>query len=221
MDRRSLRYGYFLIAITGVLTLFAAGGCRNFSTFLGYMIKGNDLPPKFAGLKGKKVVVVCRPLASLEFKNAGADREIAKQVGALLQARVPKCTVVDQQKVAKWMDSHSWKEYAEVGKALKADMVVGIDLTSFSTMDGQTLWRGKADATIQVYDLSKDQGKRPIWDDSLPQCVYPPNCSIPQQDESASDFRKDFIAVLADQIGRYFYAHEPNADIGADSRALH
>jgi hypothetical protein len=221
MDRRSLRYGYLLVVISVATSLCAASGCRNLANFLGYMLKNNELPPKFAGLKGKKVVVVCRPLASLEFKNAGADREIAKQVGALLQARVSKCTVVDQQKVAKWMDSHSWKEYAEVGKALKADMVVGIDLTSFSTMDGQTLWRGRADATIQVYDLSKDQGKRPVFDDSLPQCLYPPNCSIPQADISAADFRKDFIAVLADQIGRYFYAHEPNADIGQDSRALH
>jgi hypothetical protein len=33
-------------------------------------------------------------------------------------------------------------------------------------------------------------------------------------------FRKNFVRVLAERVGRYFYEHDPYADIGADSRSM-
>jgi hypothetical protein len=35
-----------------------------------------------------------------------------------------------------------------------------------------------------------------------------------------SGFRTKFLLVLADQIGRHFYPHDPNADLAQDSTAL-
>ena len=80
--------------------------------------------------------------------------------------------MIDQRKVAKWTDENTWEEYSEVGKAMKADMVVGIDLESFSIFQGQTLYQGKANATIKVSIVSK--GGKLVFDKSIPQCGLPP-----------------------------------------------
>ena len=42
-----------------------------------------------------------------------------------------------------------WEEYVEVGKAMKADMVVGVELEKFSIYQAQTLYQGKANASVR------------------------------------------------------------------------
>jgi hypothetical protein len=192
-----------------------AGGCAAVEGLV-IMVKGTDDDADFSGLKDKKVAVVCRPLVSLQYRNAGAARDLAQQLGTLLQAKVAKITVIDQQKVANWMDENTWDEFSEIGQAMKADIVIGIDLTSFGVLEGQTLYRGRASATIKVYDVAK---KKTVWDKSMNQVVYPPNTAIPATDKPESEFRREFVLVVAEQIGRYFYAHDPNADVGLDSKA--
>ena len=219
MDRRSLRYGYLAVAALTVLAVFSAGGCQSLAITAAYLWHGTDQEAEFPGLKEKKVAVVCRPLVALQYRNAGAARELAQQVGVLLKAGIPKVKIIDQQKVAAWADENSWDEYTEVGKAMKADMVIGIDLTAFNVFEGQTLYRGKANLAVKVYDLSKEKGSQLVFHKTLPQSIYPPNIAIPVSDKQEADFRTDFIGVLAEQVGRYFYAHDGNADIAQDARA--
>ncbi|MCX5673407.1 MAG: hypothetical protein NTX87_00205, partial [Planctomycetota bacterium] len=133
------------------------------------------MPPEFGGLKGKHVAVVCRPLPSLQYSNSNVGRDLAGQITLLLQQNVPKIKTVDQRKIAKWTDENRWEEYVEVGKAMKADVVVGIDLESFSLYQAQTLYQGKANATVQVYDCKS--GKI-LFEKTMPQSVYPPNTAI-------------------------------------------
>lgn len=216
MDRRSLGYKYLTVGLALLLTVLSAGGCRSMFQGLAYLIKGTDEDAEFPGLKGKRVAVVCRPLVSLEYRNAGAAKELAQEMSALLQERVPKIKVIDQGKVAAWADENTWDEFSEVGKAMKADFVVGVDLTGFSIFEGQTLYRGKATATLTVYDCVN---KKVVFNKPLPQSVYPPNISIPVSDKQENEFRRDFTMVLADQIARHFYAHDAHADMVQDSRA--
>lgn len=217
MDRPSVRYGLAVFLVIAVL-IVPGFGCRTGLFSLMYLIKGMDVDPDYAGLKGKKVAVVCRPVASLQYRNANAGRDIAEQVTQLLEAKVPKVHVIDQRKVNRWADENTWEDYREVGKALKADMVVGIDLESFSIYKGQTLYQGKANATIHVYDC-KNGGKL-VFEKIVPQSLYPPNAAVPTSDRTEPEFRQEFIAVLSDQIARHFYAHDPHADFAQDATAF-
>jgi hypothetical protein len=183
-----------------------------------YLFKGNDVDAEFAELKGKKVAVVCRPMVALQYRNSSVARELAEQVTTLLEKNVPKIHMVDQRKVNKWIDENTWEEYREVGKALKADMVVGIDLESFSIFQGQTVYQGKANAIVAVYDSEKKWKK--VFEKVLPQSVYPPNSFVPTSDRLEGDFRREFVAVLADQVARHFYSHDPYPDMAQDSAAL-
>jgi hypothetical protein len=183
-----------------------------------YLFKGTDVDPDFKELEGKKVVVVCKPLVSLQYRNANVNRELAQQITLLLQEKVPKIKMVDQRKIAKWTDENTWEEYPEVGKAMKADMVVGIDLESFSLYQAQTLYQGKANATVQVFDCKK--GGKVVFEKTIPQSLYPPNSAVPTSERTEPEFRREFVLVLADQIARHFYTHDPYADMGQDAAAM-
>jgi hypothetical protein len=213
----SIRWGIAFVLLLA-LALSPAFGCRQVMTTAAYLWKGTDVDPDFGELKGKKVAVVCRPLVSLQYRNANVNRELAQQITLLLQQKVPKIKTVDQRKITKWTDENTWEEYVEVGKAVKADMVVGVDLENFSLYQGQTLYQGKANAVVRVYDCQK--GGKMVFEKTLPHVVYPPNSAVPTSERQEPEFRREFVGVLADQIARYFYAHDPYADLGQDASAL-
>jgi len=217
MDRPLLRRGIILTAML-LITVLPTVGCQSVLFTAMYLFKGNDVDPEFKDLKGKKVAVVCRPMVSLQYANSNVGRDLAQEISLLLQEQVPKIKVVDQRKIAKWTDENTWEEYTEVGKAMKADMVVAVDLESFSLYQGQTLYQGKANATIHVFDCKKN-GKE-VFRKSIPQCVYPPSAPMPASERTEPDFRHDFEIELANQIARHFYAHDPYVDMGKDADAL-
>jgi len=200
-----------------VIAALPAIGCRGLAFTTAYLLQGTDVDPDFKDLKGKKVAVVCRP--SETYSNSNVSRDLARQVSILLHDKVPKIKMVEHQEVADWMDKNTWEEYPEVGKAVKADMVVAIELEQFSDLAGQTLYQGKANATIMVYDCKK--GGKEVFQRHLPQVVYPRSAPVQAAERGTEEqFRREFVMVLADRIGRYFYAHDPNADIGEDAVAL-
>ncbi len=196
--------------------MITAGGC-SVLPFAAYLIKGISTPADFNGLKGKKVAVICRPVASLQYQSSSVANELAERVGALLSEHVPKIHIIEQSEVEKWEDENNWEDYVDIGKALQAEMVVGIDLDQFSLLQGQTLYQGKASIDLAVYDMS--HGKRPVYQKMLPQQLYPPNAPVPAAEKSLVEFRQQFLIVLAEQIGRHFYEHDSTADFAIDGAA--
>jgi len=218
MDRPFPRYRYVAAVLVLLVGLVSAGCSRALLATIVYLVKGNDIAAEFDGLQEKRVVVVCRQPTSLAVRDPDVAADLARELGILLRARVRKIEVIDQGKVNDWTDNHAWEEYTEVGEALGAEMVVGVDLWQFSLLLDQTLYQGKAKAKVAVYDFS-DGGKL-VFERELPQTVYPPNTPIPTHQQPKSEFRRKFLRVLADQIGRYFYPHDRYADFALDATAL-
>ena len=218
MDRPCLRYRYLLAALALAAVLVPAAGCTNFLTLAVYMIKGTDSPAEFNCFKKKRVLVVCQPMAELEYRSGTAPHDLAREVGSLLQKNVRKIEVVDQREVDKWIDEHSWEEYAEIGHALKADMVLGLDIEDFQIRKGPTLYQGKANVTMHVIDCN--DGDKEIVNRPLPQSVYPPSVGIPMTDRQENQFRREFVLILADQIARHFYPYDHFKYHALDAAAL-
>ncbi len=217
MDRICRRDWLAYVLTTGV-TLAPLSGCNIVATTL-WMVKGLDTPPEYPGLNGKRIAVVCRPVPTLQYRYPTAARDLAKQVGSLIAKNLPKTQVIDQREVSEWADEKSWDEYIEIGKALHADMVVGMDLDEFDLYQSQGLYQGKATITkLVVYDV-KD-GRTPVFEKSLPQIHYPPSSPIPSGDKPEPEFRAQFINVLGEHIARFFYRHDPTATFASDSTAL-
>ena len=144
---------------------------------------------------------------------------LAGEIGRLLESNVRRIRVIPNRKVAEWLDENSdWSDYTEIGKALDADKVVAVDLQSFTIYEGQTLYQGKANVGLRVYDCRGD-GKL-VFEKELPQSVYPPNAVVETSKKAEREFRREYVAVLADQIGRHFYPHDAHADYVLDTVTL-
>lgn len=217
MDRLRRQLLGSMLALPAAAVLAASGGCSMLATGL-WMFQGINQPAEFPGLKGKRIAVVCRPVSSLQYRNPTVGRDLAKQVGSMLAKNVPDAQVIDQREVSEWADEKIWDEYTEIGKALNADMVVGLDLDDFDLFQGQGLYQGKATIKVAVYDMKK--GSEPVFEKSIPQIHYPPNSPIPAGDKPENEFREQFVKVLAEHITRHFYAHDPTVEFANDSTAL-
>lgn len=217
MDRLVSRCAYLLAVLTVALAIAPVAGCTSALTGIMYLVRGTDVDPAFKGLQQKKVAVVCRPLVALQYRNSSVAKDLAREVASLLSTRVRKVKMIDAQKVEEWLDENSDSEPVKLGKALKAEMVVAIDLEQFSLYQGQTIYQGKANVALKVYDCKENHV---VFQKTLPRVSYPPNTGIPASDRPEAEFRRAFVRVLADQIGRHFYAHDPHADLGLDVDAI-
>lgn len=218
MDRpAALRWSRLTTWLTLAVVMVVSTGCSSAIVTAVYLLRGREVPGDYEGLKGKKVAVVCRPLVGLAYRDSHVAQDLSRRVGLLLKRNVKKIEIVEQSKVESWIDEHSWEEYTQVGKAVKADMVVGIDLEHFNIYEGQTVYQGKARVGVKVYDCQK---KELAFEKQLPQVVYPPNHVVSAAEVQEADFRKEFLAVLADYIGVLFYRHDPYAHFAMDAMAL-
>jgi hypothetical protein len=218
MNRFPMQGRALLVVLLGLTVCGAFSGCQGLLVTAYYFINGTDDAAEYNGLKEKKVVVVCRPLVAVHYRNQNVARDLSQQVSVLLKEKVKKIKVVDQRKVNKWCDENSWEEYAAVGKALKADMVVGIDIESFTIYQGQTLYQGNASSTVHVFDCK--EGDKEVFAKQMPQTVYPPSTGIATSERHEDEFRAEFVKVLASRVARHFYAHDAFDDVALDAQAL-
>lgn len=194
----------------------AVGGCSTLGT-IAYLVQPNDVPPEYDGLRGKHVAVVCKPIVELEFSDAGTARELAGIVGSLLEQNVRKARVISQQEVARWTDENDWVDYPTLGKALDADMVVGIDLDQFRMHEGSTLYRGRASAHVRVFDVKK---KSVVFERRIDDFTYPGDSAVPATDRSETQFRAMFLQMLARRVTRLFHAHDSRATFAEENLGM-
>mgnify|MGYP001287930706 CR=1 FL=1 len=207
-------------AVLLVATSLTASGCAPILATGVYLWQGgNVVPAECRALEHKRVVVVCRPPSSHEYRQAGASRALSQQVSYLLAENVKGIDVVNPREVDNWVDESDWGDFRELAKAVKADMVVHIELDDFSLYEGKTLYRGRTDVTVTVHDM-KENGKE-VWAKPLGETLYPRHSGIPAQDKPVQHFEREFISVLAQRISEYFYKHDPNSMFAVDSMANH
>lgn len=194
--------------------LFA--GCSALATALWITGQG-DVKPEFADLKDKKVAIVARPVVNLSYRDAHVDKELARRIYAVLVQRVPKAQWIDPQKVEAWMDEHDWEEFVEVGRGVGADRVIGVEIEDFRLYKGQTVYQGVATLQVAVFDCASNQK---LYEKRLAQISYPPNSVIPTSELPESDFRKEFVSVLASAVARLFHSYDPHEFWALDSKRI-
>jgi len=217
MKRSRLRWIRVLLTV-GVCAVLAAAdsGCSLLSNAIWMATDGKDTPAEYKkhdGLSGKRVAVVCRAAQDLSLGDHDVPRNLAKLIGQKLQANVAKLRLVSQAEVEDWADNDPDLDYGELREKLRADVVVGVDLASFSLQQDPTVYLGQADILIRVYDVA--DGGQMTWDKSLPAANFPstgPEPPTGPEGPFRNKFRRQFAEVLADEIARLFYAHDSRED---------
>lgn len=177
------------------------------------------IPAEFDGLKNERVVVVCRPPSLSEFRHANASRAVSQRVSELLVDNVKGIDVVSPRDVDNWYDEgdSDWGDFKKLAKAVEAEKVVFIELNNFSLLKGTTLYQGRADVTVTVYDM-QNRGHL-LWDRHLGEILYPVNSGVPAQDKPEQQFEREFVDIVATRIAEHFYKHDANSAFAIDALA--
>lgn len=187
-----------LVALVATTT-----GCQAIAT-IAYLTVPNDVPAEYKDLKDMRVVVVCDDVGGLGYQDAAVPSDLARAVGINLRRNVKRIDVVRQDDVNNWIDNGDDVREIELGRSLDADKVVSIHLEQFRLNKGPNLYQGHAQIMIRVFDVESGDVEAEL---SPLETLYPPHSAVPLE-ESEVNFRRNFVRVLAKQVGRRFYAHE-------------
>ena len=213
---QNIRRSFCILAVLALLA--ALPGCGPIAT-IAWLIHGPEMiPAEFDGLKGKRVAVVCLDANSLSGPGGEADA-VGKAVAMLLAKQVPDIHMVRQNEVADWLDTHGddVTDYRDVGRGVKADMVIGIDLLAFNLHEGKTLLKGRSKVGVKVYDMKK--GGELVYE-AAPKEIAWPKEGARHVTENEAGFRTVFIGMLAERIARDFYSVELATSFSDDARHL-
>jgi len=208
----------FVALLLGATLLVSSTGCPAILATGSYVFEGGNMAPaECDALKGERVVVMCKPPSSNEFRHAGASRGVAARTSELLVKNVKNIDVVNPREVDNWVDESDWGDFRELAQAVHASKVVYIELEGVELYKGKTLYQGRADVTVTVYDM-KNRSKV-LWDKQIGEVLYPVNSGIPAQDKPVQQFEREFVDIIANRVASNFYRHDPNDSFATDAMA--
>ena len=215
-NKTRIRIATFAFALMlPMMLMVTSTGCINQMAGLLYVIKGHKIPPKFEGLEGKRVAVLCLSDASAY----GPDTltyTVAKHVGIKIATGVKGVKVVGPGVIESWIDENGWEESKVValGEGVKADMVIVIEVGSYSIHEGATMFKGKADLTVTVYDIVKN-GQISFADG--PDLFAFPENGRPAVQTSDRQFESFYLARLTEHISKLFVAYDKMESFADDA----
>lgn len=220
MDVLSSRRKWIFASLLAALPIGAAG-CSALSTISWVIYGDQEHPAEFPGLDGKRVAVVCISDATSYASPGSPPVILASTITEILRLKLDdeNTEIVRQDQIADWMDHNDWNsiDYREIGAGVKADMVVAIELRSYSLHVDKTLYKGRASYDVKVYDTA--HSGHVVWK-TTGEYSFPRDTAVPVTETNESTFAKQFAFRLATHISRYFYPYPMAEDFAPDRAVL-
>jgi hypothetical protein len=213
LPRRRTPLGLSLL----ILLVVAQAGCIGLANLI-HAVKGDNLPAEFDGLKGQRVAVITIT-DSTQYSDDISARLLSQHVREVLNREVKDLKAVREEDIEQWRDTNGWDsiDYAALGKGVKADKVLAIELTDLRLRDGATLYRGRAGVTTIVYDVAS--GKREFRR-HLEEFTYPVSVGQYASETTEARFRRVYLTVLAQRVARYFHPYNFRDSVAEDARIV-
>jgi len=217
MERTPQRWVPRVVWSCVIMTVFLMqGGCVGLLSNLLY--DNRMVPARYDGLGKQKVAVVCVSGDSI-YTPHSTSTELAVRVEQLLKTNVKEIQMIDQNKVADWIDNNDWDlidyDYRKIGRGVGADKLVAIELASFSMHQGGTMYKGQCEANVSVFDMTAGGEETQILD-AFP-IKFPANGAISTAARTERQFRNDFLKVISHDVAKSFYRHDRREDMALDS----
>ncbi|MGY8769288.1 MAG: hypothetical protein ACKVH8_12795 [Pirellulales bacterium] len=192
--------------------LLSQAGCNLFAVLI---YDGENIPAQYSELEGMKVAVVCLSGPSF-YSEDSVSREIATGIESMLTINVEEIEIVPQQKIDDWKDRNGSEniDSRQIGKDLKADKVVSIDLAQFELTNNPSMLKGNAKFVLTVYDMNQ-KGKLVFKQSSKP-IIFPKNGTLSSASQSEEEFRSNFVDLIVHRIARNFYKYNIHTVMGLD-----
>jgi hypothetical protein len=148
-----------------------------------------------------------------------ASTVLADQVGRILRQKIDDIEIVRQDEVADWMDTNEWDEsdFVEIGRGVKADMVVAIDIDVFRIHESKTLLKGRSQLSTTVYDMEKNGEE--VFRTTDAEHTFPTTHAVSVLNANWRTFERTYIEVLAEHIAKNFYDYNMAEDFAQDGAA--
>ncbi len=201
------------LASMGISAL-ATTGCIGVATLMH--AAGMDLvPAEYEGLEKTSVAIVTITDSSL-YTNDVAARELTARVGAVLSQNVKGVELVREDLVEQWRDTNGRDslDFPAIGKGVAAKKVLVVEVANLQLRDGQTLYQGRSDVTIKVVDVASGNI---VYNKMLDEYTFPQSTGQHTSETSEARFRKLYLTMLANEIGRSFHPYDMNDRIALDS----
>jgi hypothetical protein len=183
-----------------------------------YVIKGHKTKAVYRGLEEKKVAVICNTDAKSYGPDALTDT-LNNTIGLKLKQNVRKIEIIPSSTIKAWLDSNDWDQanYAALGKGVGADMIVAVDVGSYTIHEGLTLYKGQADLTISVYNVAEG-GK--VEFSKGPERYEFPKSGRPATQTNDRQFEAVYLAKVTDTVSKLFYDHDALDNVADDATYL-
>jgi len=200
------------------LLMITQTGCLGLAANLMNVVKGYTIDPEYTGFEDKRVAVVCVTDSS-QYSDDTSARILSRRVSEILQAKVKKIELVREDEVQQWRDRNGWDaiEFIDIGKGVKADKVLAIEMTNLRLRDGATLYRGRASVTVTAYDV---ESKQQEFRKHLDEFTYPETAGQYTSETTETKFRTLYLSVLALKIGRYFHGYDYSDTVAMDATII-
>lgn len=194
-------------------------GCVGLVANLMHVAGADLVPAAYKGLAERRVAVVC--VSNSEFFGpTSTSSQLARRINRQLHKKVPKIELIEQQEIENWIDQNEWDglDFRAIGQGVDAELVIAVDVHSLSLHEGKTMFKGRADVELVVYDLTGGGGE--AFSSSLQQVQYPVSGGVYTTEMSERQFQQRFLDVLATRVARFFHRFDANEDFARDADLL-
>lgn len=204
-----------VVIFVAATILVSSTGCIGGIAQLIYVIRGHKSPAAFKGLEGKKVAVVV-----LSDESAyGADTltyTVGKTISINLSQYVKNIEVVPPSRIEDWIDNNGFNEsrFVEIGKGVDAQMVVAVEIGSYTIHDGATLYKGSSNLSVTVYDI--ENNGQVMFSRGPNEYTFPKN-GRPAIQTSDRQFEQLYLAKLTKHVSQLFYPHDQLESVAEDA----
>lgn len=219
-NKKTFFYNLLIIQILGLI-LTGTSGCAGAIFGPLFLLKGTDVPALFKKEvkeipKESKIVVICRSSLNL-FGDENPSGDLSRCITYLMKDKLSKKKFewIPYEEVEESFDDESLmlESFSKMGKKVKADYVIGVDMDDFNIHLSSQFYQGRSKLNVKLIQVETGEI---IAQNSMPQFIYPPTPII-NTDIHSSEFQKKFIGKLANEVGCLFYPHDPHGNIAMDT----
>jgi hypothetical protein len=143
---------------------------------------------------------------------------VSRAIGIKLAQGVKKIKLVPSSKVESWIDQNGWDEldFEGLAKGIGADRVIAVELASYSIKDGATMYKGRSDVTVTVYDLDEPGSPKVAYGFGPQEFEFPKN-GRPAIQTSDRKFEAFYLSQLTQHITNHFVEHDRLESVAVDA----
>ncbi len=203
-------------ALTALLVV-SFSGCIGLMSQMMYVIKGHNVPAAYDGLENQRVAIVCVSDVSA-YGPDNLSYTVSRAIGIKLAQGVKKIKLVPSSKVESWIDQNGWDEldFEGLAKGIGADRVIAVELASYSIKDGATMYKGRSDVTVTVYDLDEPGSPKVAYGFGPQEFEFPKN-GRPAIQTSDRKFEAFYLSQLTQHITNHFVEHDRLESVAVDA----